>query len=135
MRLMTRPTQHKRQINNGLFAIKALIGSSLIASVLFTSGCATSTSIKVNKAPQANLNNQNSQYNSEAEFIFKYLVAEVAGQRGDLATSSQLFYELAKTSQDANLAERAAKVAAYGRVPGVTVPAIQLWSELNPASN
>jgi len=87
------------------------------------------TGYKTNKATQ------NNQYVAETDFVFKYLVAEISGQRGDLATSSKVFYELAKTSQDASLAERAAKVAAYGNVPGMTIPTIKLWSELDPSSN
>jgi tetratricopeptide (TPR) repeat protein len=87
------------------------------------------TGSKTNKATQ------NNQYAAETDFVFKYLVAEISGQRGDLATSSKVFYELAKISQDAGLAERAAKVAAYGNVPGMTIPTIKLWSELDASSN
>jgi tetratricopeptide (TPR) repeat protein len=83
----------------------------------------------------ANNATQTNRYDAETDFVFKYLVAEVAGQRGDLATSSKVFYELAQTSQDAGLAERAAKVASYGNVPGMTIPTIKLWSELDPTSN
>lgn len=70
-----------------------------------------------------------------AEFIFKYLVGEVAGQRGDLMTSGSIFYELAKMQRDARLAERAAKIAAYANIPGLAIPAVKLWSELDPTSS
>ncbi len=70
-----------------------------------------------------------------AEFVYKYLVGEVAGQRGDLATSSSIFYDLARKEQDPRLAERAAKVAAYGNVTSLTVPAVKLWAELDPDSS
>ena len=113
-------SETKLHSSRTLFKIKNIIGTSLIVSALCMSGCATVTGGPANKSAQAN------QFNAEADFVFKYLVAEVAGQRGDLATSSKVFYELAKTSQDASLAERAAKVAAYGNVPGMTVPAIKL---------
>ena len=129
MRPMPHLSETKLYSNKTLFKIKNIIGTSLIASALCMSGCATVTGGSGNKSAQAN------QFNAEADFVFKYLVAEVAGQRGDLATSSKVFYELAKTSQDASLAERAAKVAAYGNVPGMTIPAIKLWSELDPTSN
>lgn len=69
------------------------------------------------------------------DFIYKYLAGEVAGQRGDLGTSGAIFYELARAEQDARLAERAAKIAAYGNVPGLAIPAIKLWAELDPSSS
>jgi len=43
--------------------------------------------------------------------MFRYLAAEIAGQRGELGISSRLFYDLAKSTRDPRLAERAAKVA------------------------
>ncbi len=69
-----------------------------------------------------------------ADFIYKYLVGEVAGQRGELSLASSLFLDLAKSSQDARLAERAAKAAIFGNNPAVAVQAVSLWSELDPDS-
>jgi tetratricopeptide (TPR) repeat protein len=68
------------------------------------------------------------------EFIYKYLLGEVAGQRGDLSLASQLFLDLAHKTRDARLAERAAKVAAYGRHQKLALDATTLWAELDPAS-
>lgn len=69
-----------------------------------------------------------------AEFVYKYLVGEIAGQRGELGTSGAIFYDLAKTEQDPRLAERAAKIAAYANISNLAVPAIKLWAELDPSS-
>ena len=66
------------------------------------------------------------------EFIYKYLIAEIAGQRGDFATSGSVFYDLAQTTQDPRLAERAAKTAAYGKVSNLAIPSVRLWAELDP---
>lgn len=126
---MNRLFQTNLHTNKNLLNVKNLIGTSLLTSALCLSGCATMTGANANKASQSK------QYDAETDFVFKYLVAEVAGQRGDLTTSSKVFYELARTSKDAGLAERAAKVAAYGNVPGMTIPTIKLWSELDPTSN
>lgn len=71
---------------------------------------------------------------AKKDFVFKYLVAEIVGQRGDLAASSEIFYELAKSTQDVGLAERAAKVATYANVPALVAPSIALWSKLDPNS-
>jgi tetratricopeptide (TPR) repeat protein len=69
-----------------------------------------------------------------SDFIYKYLVGEVAGQRGDLATSGSIFYDLARENRDPRLAERAAKIAAQANMGSLAMPAAKLWSELDPAS-
>lgn len=68
------------------------------------------------------------------EFVYKYLLGEVAGQRGDITLASQLFLDLAKQTRDARLAERAAKAAAYANQPGLALQAATLWVELDPTS-
>lgn len=69
-----------------------------------------------------------------AEFVYKYLVGEVAGQRGEIGTAGAIFYDLARAEQDPRLAERAAKIAAYANIPNLAVPAVKLWAELDPTS-
>lgn len=68
------------------------------------------------------------------EFVYKYLLGEIAGQRGDVTLASQLFLDLAKQTRDARLAERAAKAAAYANQPGIALQAATLWVELDPTS-
>lgn len=71
---------------------------------------------------------------TNAEFVYKYLLGEIAGQRGELSLASQLFLDLAKQTRDARLAERAAKVAAYANQPALALMASNLWTELDPNS-
>lgn len=71
---------------------------------------------------------------ANAEFVYKYLLGEIAGQRGDLSLASQLFLDLAKKTRDPRLAERAAKTAAYGRQQRLALDAATLWAELDPSS-
>lgn len=71
---------------------------------------------------------------ANAEFVYKYLLGEIAGQRGDLPLASQLFLDLAKKTRDPRLAERAAKVAAYARHQQLALDAATLWAELDPSS-
>lgn len=84
---------------------------------------AESTSTVTPKITQAN-----------AEFVYKYLLGEIAGQRGELSLASQLFLDLAKQTRDARLAERAAKVAAYANQPALALQASTLWTQLDPNS-
>lgn len=68
------------------------------------------------------------------EFIYKYLVGEIAGQRGDLGLASLALLDLARSSRDARLAERATRAAIYGNQPQVAIRAASLWAELDPDS-
>ncbi len=67
-----------------------------------------------------------------AEFVYKYLVGEIAGQRGDLGLASNVLLDLAKSSRDPRLAERATRAALYGNQPQVALKAANLWVELDP---
>lgn len=71
---------------------------------------------------------------ANAEFVYKYLLGEIAGQRGEVTLASQLFLDLAKQTRDPRLAERAARAAAYANQPGIALQASTLWAELDPAS-
>ncbi len=74
------------------------------------------------------------QTQANGEFVFKYLAAEVAGQRGELGLSTKLFFDLAKSSRDVRLAERAAKVAMYSKNAQVALETAKLWLELDANS-
>lgn len=107
-------------------------------STLSISGCANHQQIKADtvasstdSATQA-LDEQ--ERSLSAEFVYKYLVGEVAGQRGDIATSGAIFYDLARSERDPQLAERAAKIATFGNISNLAIPAIKLWAELDPSS-
>ena len=120
-----------KNVTRPSFDYRAALRRGLILSSLALSACASNGSLTgtFNK-PKVDPVNQLS-----AEFVYHYLVAEVAGQRGDLATSGSIFYELAKTTRNPGLAERAAKVSAYANLGQLTLPAVKLWAELDPSSN
>ena len=68
------------------------------------------------------------------EFVYKYLLGEVAAQRGDIVLASQLFLDLAKQTRDVRLAERAARAAAFANQPSIALQAATLWADLDPDS-
>ena len=71
---------------------------------------------------------------ANAEFVYKYLLGEVAMQRGETTLASQLFLDLAKQTLDPRLAERAARAAVFANQPGIALQAATLWAELDPGS-
>ncbi len=104
--------------------LKLAVASAFLSLVISTAAQAESDSAKP-KTLQTELN---------SDFVFKYLVGEIAGQRGDLGLASNLFLNLARSSRDPRLAERAAKVAVYGNNTKTAVQAANLWAELDPTS-
>lgn len=125
--------------------LKNLPACLLIASLLGLTAC-THADVKKDKpqasqtqkkAPQAaaparvESTNEN---DKQAEYVFKYLLAEVASQRGEPLASGQLFFELANALGDASFAERSTKMAFYAKSPRLALEAAKLWTTLAPES-
>ena len=68
------------------------------------------------------------------ELLFHMLVAEVAGQRKELALSSAQYRKAAALSQDPRVAERAMRIAVYARRYDDALEAAQRWLSLAPSS-
>ena len=66
--------------------------------------------------------------------IYQFLLAEIAGARGQISLSAQLYLDLARTTRDPRIARRATEVAMYSRNPQMAGEAAQLWSETAPDS-
>lgn len=137
-----RPTMKSQpaivSINKNSLLLAPMLWMLLSAGILAVSGCATNKHINDDAMTIAADSDALADGDKESvlkpEFIYRYLVGEIAGQRGDIGTSGAIFYDLARTERDARLAERAAKIAAYGNISNLAVPAIQLWAELDPDS-
>ena len=66
------------------------------------------------------------------DMLFKFLVAEIAGQRGQLDISVENYLELAKSTRDPKVVETATRIAVYARNEQASVEAAKLWVELDP---
>lgn len=121
------------QSNSISLACNFLLYAGLLVGALSLNGCISNPAFENPSTENTIVEPQVNELT--AEFVYKYLVAEFAGQSGDLATSGSIFYDLALAERDPRLAERAAKTAAYGNVKGLTMPAVKLWAELDPSSN
>ncbi len=69
-----------------------------------------------------------------SELLYKILVAEVAGQRGDFELAGNNYLQLARATRDPRLGERAAQIAVFVRDKQKALDALKLWVELDPAS-
>jgi tetratricopeptide (TPR) repeat protein len=66
------------------------------------------------------------------DILYKLLVAEVAGQRGQLDISVENYLDLARTTRDHEIASRATRIAVYARQDEAAFEAAKIWVELDP---
>ncbi|GBL47385.1 TPR domain protein [Sulfuriferula multivorans] len=69
-----------------------------------------------------------------SQLLYEFLVAEIAGQRGDLAVASEAYLDLAKTTRDPRIAERATEVAMYAHQAAAARAAANIWLDTQPDS-
>jgi tetratricopeptide (TPR) repeat protein len=68
------------------------------------------------------------------ELLYEFLLAEVAGQRGNLTLAAQAYADLAKRTRDPRVAERATEMALYARMPEAAVEAAKVWADASPGN-
>ena len=66
--------------------------------------------------------------------LYEYLLAEIAGQRGNVALSAQAYVDLAKRTRDPRIARRATEIALYARMNNAAIEAATIWHETDPSS-
>ena len=70
----------------------------------------------------------------DQELLFKFLLSEIAGQRGNMQLAAQGYLELAKTTRDPRLARRATEIATYARLQSIALESARLWYETDKAN-
>ena len=70
----------------------------------------------------------------DPDFLYRFLIAEIAGQRGDVGLASSTYLELARSSGDARVAKRATEVAVYAKRDDIALETAQIWHEQEPTS-
>lgn len=68
------------------------------------------------------------------QLLYQFLVAEIAGQRGELGIATGAYLDLAQTTRDPRIARRATEVALYAREARIAQAAARLWLEIEPDS-
>jgi tetratricopeptide (TPR) repeat protein len=68
----------------------------------------------------------------EDDPIYRLLIAEFAGQRGHLDIAVAQYMALAESLRDVNLAQRATRIAVFGRDDAAALAAAQVWVSLAP---
>lgn len=68
------------------------------------------------------------------KLLYQFLLAEIAGQRGQVNQSALLYRELARETRDPRVARRATEMALHGRQPEIALEAARLWQTIEPES-
>ena len=69
------------------------------------------------------------------KILYEFLLAEIAGQRGQMAAASELYFDLAKNTRDPRIVRRAAEVALYARQYPTALEASRMWVAIDPQAN
>ena len=69
------------------------------------------------------------------ENIYLYLTSEIALQRGEVGAAYQTLLNLAKTTKDPRIAQRAMEIALQAKSPKSSLEAAKLWDELTPPTD
>lgn len=70
----------------------------------------------------------------DGDLLYKFLLGEIATQRGDFPVAAKAFLDLAKSTRDPRLARRATEVALFGRLHDQALEAARIWLEGEPQS-
>jgi len=66
--------------------------------------------------------------------LYEFLLAEIAGQRGNVDLAAQAYVDLARRTRDPRIARRATEIAVFARMGNAAVDAARIWYETEPNS-
>lgn len=102
-----------------------LICATLLAAVALAAHADESVDVAASRLPNVALT---------PALMQQFLLAEIAGSRGDTALASDTYLKLAEATRDPRVAKRAAEVALYARRQEAALTAVRLWAQLEPES-
>ena len=68
------------------------------------------------------------------DLLYKFLLAEIAGQRGNVRLAARAYLELAQTTKDPRVAKRATEIAMFGRHSDIAAESASVWLDIEPDS-
>lgn len=66
------------------------------------------------------------------KILYEFLLAEIAGQRGQMAIASEVYFDLSRNTRDPRIVRRAAEVALYARQYPIALEAARMWVAIDP---
>ena len=68
------------------------------------------------------------------ELLYQFLLAEIAGQRGEINLAKSAYLDLARKTKDPRVAQRAAEIAVFARDQAGALEATRLWNDSDQTS-
>jgi tetratricopeptide (TPR) repeat protein len=68
------------------------------------------------------------------KLLYGLLLAEMSGQRGQLADAAEIYLDLAKETRDPRIARRATEIALHSRRLDIALQSARIWRETDPTS-
>ena len=124
--------------------IKQIILTSLLLGLLLLGSCARFTQQAVPDegadaaiqpappSPDKTALSTTQQETLTPSLLYGILLGEIAGQRGRMDVSAPSYLEAARHSKDPRVAERALKIAVFGKQQAIALDAARRWVELAP---
>ena len=69
-----------------------------------------------------------------AQMLYTFLLAEIAGARGEIGVSVQAYLDLAQRTRDPRIARRAVEIALFARDLSAATEAARIWIDAEPES-
>lgn len=69
------------------------------------------------------------------KLLYQFLLAEIAGGRGEVSLAQRIYSDLAHSTQDARVARRATEIALFARNYEAALDAAKLWADRDPDSS
>jgi len=63
----------------------------------------------------------------DSDLLYKFLLAEIAAQRGSYQVAAQAYLEMARSTRDPRIARRATELALHGRQTEMALEAAKIW--------
>ena len=128
-------------VNKARYLFKAVLYASLVAGCATTGvnpGQDTATSSKsAESKPQPEpkiirVEPTRPKIELTDDLLYRILEAEIAGQRGQLEIAVSSYLDLARTTRDPKIVERASRIAVFARNNKAAKEAATIWVELDP---
>src|SRR5581483_11676741 len=63
----------------------------------------------------------------DEDLLYKFLLPEIAGQRGDVQLAARTYLDLARSTRDPRIARRATEIALYAKMNDAALEAAKIW--------
>jgi tetratricopeptide (TPR) repeat protein len=68
------------------------------------------------------------------DLLYKFLLAEIAGQRGNSQLAAQAYLDMARSTRDPRIVRRATEIALYAKLDELALEAARIWLEVEGES-